>query len=359
MLPMRPLHRILNLTRQHRLLYSITAVTGVSSALIASRLYTSQNIPKSLRSPSSPRPYSNMPPPKSYKTIPYTPAPNLMSTPPNPKDFSRQDETQDTDFYTSPRFVTHIDDNAIESLACYYSSVLPSGTAVDASSKTTPPRILDLCSSWISHYPATVTEAARRKEVQVYGLGMNARELERNKVLDSGGRVLRDLNAHPHLDAQTLSLASASKDLIEDEKLDATTCTVSIDYLTQPTRVLSAVRALTKTGGTVHLAISNRCFPTKAVRRWLYADEEKRLEMCAEDLWRAGWRDVEIVVVTDGSRPGEEEGQVDGSSDGRRDLKAFMAMMGLSGGRGDPLWVVRGRNHGDEGLEGERGSSKV
>lgn len=107
----------------------------------------------------------------------------------------------------------------------------------------------------------------------------------------------------------------------------------------------------------MHLAISNRCFPTKAVRRWLYADEERRLQMCAEDLWRAGWREVEIIEVTDGSSV-DEDGEGAEVRDGKRNVKGFMAMLGLSGGRGDPLWVVRGTNHADEAEKGS-GTSKV
>ena len=109
-------------------------------------------------------------------------------------DFKRYDETPDTFFYGQPRFVTHIDDGAIAALTkcvlksqavhqpivvilrqpdgahhqmvrCredapqvhadsralrhrYYSQVLPSGKDI---------AVLDMCSSWISHYPQGYT----------------------------------------------------------------------------------------------------------------------------------------------------------------------------------------------------------
>lgn len=68
--------------------------------------------------------------------------------------------------YQEPRFVTHIDDSAIKSLSEYYAHVIPPGADV-----------LDLCSSWISHFPDSL-ELGR-----VAGLGMNEAELSRNKRL--------------------------------------------------------------------------------------------------------------------------------------------------------------------------------
>jgi hypothetical protein len=62
--------------------------------------------------------------------------------------FMRFDETTDTVFYEQPRFVAHIDDRAIKALTQYYDSQFPKD---ESSRKSTA--ILDLCSSWISHYP--------------------------------------------------------------------------------------------------------------------------------------------------------------------------------------------------------------
>lgn len=262
-----------------------------------------------------------------YKITPFRPSPDLLKTPPNASDFIRQDESPDTSFYSTPRFVTHIDDGAIAALRTYFGANLP-----QRASGAKPPRILDFCSSWISHYPPSVESAAAAGDVKVVGLGMSAPELARNALLESGGRVVRDLNDHPEVSAKDLGLG-------EGEKLDALTCTVSIDYLTSPIQVLSSLRRLTRKDGLVHLAISNRCFPTKAVRRWLHADEETRLRFCCEDLWRAGWRDVEVVEVTSGV-PEQAQSEQGGQ------LARLMASMGMRMG-GDPLWVVRGTNTGE------------
>ena len=148
---------------------------------------------------------------------------------------------------------------------------------------------------------------------------MNADELGRNGVLNKW--VVGDLNEDPKvkLPGSTAQQATGT--------VDASTCTVSIDYLTKPVDVLKSIREQTNPGGTVHLAISNRCFPTKAVRRWLEISEEKRLEMVGDYLWWSGWRDVEIVTLV-------------GKDEGGGWLRGMMA--------NDPLWVVRAVNKSGE-----------
>ena len=78
--------------------------------------------------------------------------------------------------------MTHIDVAAIASLTQFYSETFP--TATDSS-------LLDLCSSWISHYPKGI------KAQRVVGLGMNSEELKKNAQLTES--VVRDLNKDPTL----------------------------------------------------------------------------------------------------------------------------------------------------------------
>jgi len=119
-------------------------------------------------------------------------------------------------FYDAPRFVTHIDDAAIASLTSFYSETFPSGENV---------ALLDLCSSWISHYPKDLK--ARR----VIGLGMNADELRKNSQLTDF--VVRDLNQDPSLP-------------FEDDAFDVVTNCVSVDYLTKPFQVFTEMARVTK-----------------------------------------------------------------------------------------------------------------
>ena len=257
-----------------------------------------------------------------YPTTPYTP--RHTTWPYNPSDFTRQDSKPDTNFYSSPRFVTHIDDAAIASLREYYASVLP-----------TKGRILDFCSSWISHYPPEVESAAKQGSLQITGMGMNEAELAANDVLNAG-RLLVDLNEDPDI-AKALKSQNPSSE--PTAKFNTSTCVVSIDYLTSPLALLKSLRSATAPNGTVHLVISNRCFPTKAISRWLRVDEDERLQMVGDFLHFAGWKQIEIVEVSDGRvhREGEEAGEVPSGLQGR------FGMIGMGGSR-DPLWVVRAVN---------------
>jgi len=272
----------------------------------------------STTTPNTNQPYNITPYHPRHKTWPY-----------NPSDFTRQDSSPDTSFYSSPRFVTHIDDLAIASLRSYYATALP-----------IKGRILDFCSSWISHYPLAIEHAATgdNPSLKITGMGMNKAELAANKLL-TNGRLLIDLNSTPDNVASALRSANAIG-ASEDELLDASTCVVSIDYLTSPVAVLQSILSVTKPGGTIHLTISNRCFPTKAMSRWLRADEGERLQMVGDYLHFAGWKGIEIVELSDG-KVEQQDADGEGSS-GARTLQGLFGMMGMMRAR-DPLWVVRAR----------------
>lgn len=134
--------------------------------------------------------------------------------------FQRFDETPDEEFYSYPRFVTHIDDAAISSLTAFYEKTFPSSGADGVA-------ILDVCSSWISHYPKGYTAG------RISGLGMNREELERNPVLTDF--VVRDLNEDPTFP-------------YEEDTFDVITNCVSVDYLTKPLAVFSEMQRVLKPG---------------------------------------------------------------------------------------------------------------
>ncbi|KAI7165024.1 hypothetical protein KC324_g12642 [Hortaea werneckii] len=309
------------------------------------------------------------PSPPTWPIRKYTP--RHPSWPYTPQDFTRHDPSADSSFYASPRFVTHIDDAAIASLRQYYAHVLPpspqpnNGGEREGGPPKKKKRILDLCSSWTSHFPSHVVDGVEDGRVEVWGLGMNARELQRNPVFSGGGRWgVWDLNSDEQgggdvgvaLGKTILKkterggaeeMPTQSPPKVEEEAplLDATTCVVSTDYLTQPLAVFSSLLRLTKPGGSVHLTISNRCFPTKAIARWLQVDEEERLQMVGDYLHFAGWKGIEIVELSDGTvRGGDDTSSGEGQQGGGGDdgLGAFMKALGMDSGRRDPLWAVRG-----------------
>jgi SAM-dependent methyltransferase len=256
-------------------------------------------------------------------------------------DFARRDAAPDAAFYAAPRFVTHVDNAALAALRSYYAAVLPRCG-----------RLLDLCSSWTSHYPRAIVEAAAAADTEgegegegpppplrVTGLGMNAAELAANAVLNDG-RVVADLNENPDVGAVLRGAGvavGADGDDADgaargDDVFDASTLAVSIDYLTDPVAVLRSLRRVTREHGTVHLAVSNRCFPTKVIARWSNISEEERLDMVGDFLHFAGWRRIEIVELSNGISV-----EADSSADG---LRGYMNTLDIRSR--DPLWVVRG-----------------
>ncbi|KAK0570763.1 hypothetical protein LWI29_006074 [Acer saccharum] len=156
------------------------------------------------------------------------------------EDFQRFDETSDLTFYETPRFVTHIDDPAIAALTKYYSEVFPPSNTPGIS-------ILDMCSSWVSHYPPGY------KQDRIVGMGMNEEELKRNPVLTE--YIVQDLNSNPKLP-------------FEDNSFDVITNVVSVDYLTKPMEVFKEMCRILKPGGLAIMSFSNRCFWTKAISIW-------------------------------------------------------------------------------------------
>ena len=178
-----------------------------------------------------------------------------------PHAYARGDEAADDQFYSFPRKVVHIDDEAIAALGRLYAEVLPAGG-----------RLLDLMSSWRSHLPAGFT--AR----EVVGLGMNAEEMADNPQLTEA--VIHDLNRDPRLP-------------FGDAAFDGAMCAVSIQYVMHPVRLFREMRRVVRPGAPFVVAFSNRCFFTKAVAVWLETTDEQHLTLVRRYFETAGgWTDI-------------------------------------------------------------------
>lgn len=167
----------------------------------------------------------------------------------SPALFARMDPSADALFYGAPRLVTHIDDATIAALRDLYRERIPEGGAV-----------LDLMSSWVSHLPEDV------RYERVCGLGMNAEELAANPRLDES--QVHDLNAEPNLPWL-------------DACFDAVVNAVSVQYLTRPVEVFAEIARVLRPGGLSIVAMSHRCFPTKAIRAFHVLPRDERLELVA------------------------------------------------------------------------------
>ena len=77
--------------------------------------------------------------------------------------------------------------------------------------------------------------------------------------------------------------------------------------------------------------------------------------MVGDYLWFAGWRDIEIVELSDGVVKSDGGGGGGESQQQAGGMGALMRSLGLdfSGGRCDPLWVVRGRKVSDDESTGD------
>lgn len=202
----------------------------------------------------------------------------------------------DRDFYSYPRFVTHVDDSFISTLTDLYRERLRPEMEV-----------LDLMSSWVSHLPAEV------KYKRVVGHGLNAEELSKNKRLDSF--FVKDLN-----DDQEFQFDSCS--------FDAVLCTVSVQYLQWPEKVFAEVYRILKPGGIFIVSFSNRMFYEKAVSAWREGSEYSRIQLvmqyfqCIE-----GFTQPEIVK------------KLPGSDEDISPASGILSLLGLSAGT-DPFYAV-------------------
>jgi SAM-dependent methyltransferase len=185
-----------------------------------------------------------------------------------PGAFAKEDASDDAAFYEEAKLVTHIDDAAISALTDFYRAALPPGGV-----------ILDLGSSWVSHYPDEVAYG------EVIGHGMNAEELAANPRLDRW--FVRDFNREP-----TLPLADAS--------VDAATMCVSVQYLERPVELFTDVARVLRPGAPMIVSFSNRCFPTKAVAIWFALGEGGHTDLVRLYLGGAGFEDVSSIRLRDG-----------------------------------------------------------
>ncbi len=174
--------------------------------------------------------------------------------------FCKADPAPDADFYSFPRFVTHIDDSAIAAVTDAYRRHLPPDGA-----------ILDVMSSWVSHLPCEATYT------QVVGHGMNEAELAANRRLSRW--FVQDLNADPLLPLQT-------------DSFDGACICVSVQYLQRPVEVFRDLARVLRAGAPLVIAFSNRCFPTKAVAIWQSLGGPAQQQLISAYLEAAGFRDV-------------------------------------------------------------------
>lgn len=154
-----------------------------------------------------------------------------------------------------PKFVQHAGEEARECLQRFYACALPPARSGD---------VLDLCSSWTSHYPDGW------KGRRVACLGLNPLELLANpsktewKVrIPPRGRGLRGRRPSALRRLQVQDLNTSPTLPYESDSFDVITNSLSVDYVTRPLELFKEMHRVLKPGGIACMAFTNRCFPTK------------------------------------------------------------------------------------------------
>jgi len=196
------------------------------------------------------------------------------------------DGSDDALFYAEPRFVQHLDAAFRQRLTQLYREHIPADAVV-----------LDLMSSWVSHLPEEVSYSS------VIGHGLNAQELDANPRLTR--RWVQNLNQDQRLP-------------LEDTSVDATLIVAGWQYLQYPEAVAADLWRITRPGGQLIVAFSNRMFFTKAPLIWADSGDRDHLAYGAKVLMAQGWPKPELIAETT---------QASG-------------LAGLFGAKGDPFFAV-------------------
>lgn len=205
-----------------------------------------------------------------------------------PEERTKLDDSDDSLFYSIPRFVTHVDQGFIQQLTQLYRDRLQPNS-----------RILDLMSSHISHLPQEIEFA------HVEGHGMNQEELARNQRFNR--YFTQDLNKNPQLP-------------LADEDFDAVLICVSVQYLQYPDAIFSEIHRILKPGGIAIISFSNRMFYQKAIAAWRDGTEASRVALVKGYFKSvAGFTPPEVITHSSS-------------------IPSFLQILGISGG--DPFYAI-------------------
>ena len=207
-------------------------------------------------------------------------------------DRQKIDGSDDALFYAEPRFVQHLDAAFRARLTELYRERIPRNAVV-----------LDLMGSWVSHLPEDGTYA------EVIGHGLNERELQANPRLSR--HWVQNLNTNQHLP-------------LDDASVDAVLVVAGWQYLQQPEAIAAELLRITRPGGQLIVAFSNRMFFTKAPQVWTDGSDRDHLAYVAEVLIAQGWPRPTLLAETTRAQ----------------------GLPGLIGAKGDPFFAVIARKGG-------------
>ena len=173
------------------------------------------------------------------------------------------DESNDAEFYSDPKFVYHLDANFRQNLSDLYEREIDNYSTV-----------LDLMSSWDSYLPK------RKKYKKVIGHGLNKKELEKNKILNSYWIQNFNLNQEIPLD---------------NGSVDYCLMVAAWQYLQYPENLTKEIVRILSDQGKFIIAFSNRAFWHKAPNIWTTSTEEERVRYVRKVLITNGFNEPKII----------------------------------------------------------------
>ena len=179
------------------------------------------------------------------------------------KQRQKPDETNDTEFYSTPKFVYHLDANFRNNLSAVYKEEIKNNSSV-----------LDLMSSWDSYLPKDL------EYKKVIGHGLNEEELKRNKAFDKFW--IQNFNT-----SQAIPL--------ENKSIDYCLMVAAWQYLQYPEKITEEIARILTDDGKFIISFSNRAFWHKAPNIWTYSNESERIIYVRDVLLANGFSEPKVI----------------------------------------------------------------
>ena len=173
------------------------------------------------------------------------------------------DESDDSIFYSQPRFVYHLDSNFRKNLTKVYASEIDEDSVV-----------LDLMSSWDSYLPS------KNKYKRIIGHGLNEEELKRNKSFEE--YWVQNFNFDQKIP-------------LEEKSIDYCLMVAAWQYLQYPEFLVKEISRILSPKGKFLISFSNRAFWHKSPNIWVNSNEEERITYVRKVLISNGFKEPKII----------------------------------------------------------------
>ena len=175
----------------------------------------------------------------------------------------KPDETNDSLFYSTPKFVYHLDSNFRNNLSEVYKKEIQNHSSV-----------LDLMSSWDSYLPKEI------KYKKVIGHGLNEEELKKNKAFDNFW--IQNFNT-----SQAIPL--------DNKSIDYCLMVAAWQYLQYPEKITEEIARILTDEGKFIISFSNRAFWHKAPNIWTFSNEKERVNYVRSILVSNGFHEPTVI----------------------------------------------------------------